>query len=61
MEAVKPGSLGDAISITERIELARKALGNHIFTRFTELKKKEWEDYRIQVTQYEIEKYLPVL
>jgi len=45
-----PDSLGEAISITENSEFVRKALGDHIFTRFVELKKKEWEDYRIQVT-----------
>lgn len=56
-----PGSLGEAISITENSELIRKALGEHIFTRFIKLKKQEWEEYRIQVTQYEIDKYLSIL
>lgn len=56
-----PGSLGEAISLTEDSELIRRALGEHIFTRFIELKKQEWEEYRIQVTQYEIDKYLSIL
>ncbi|MEW5768616.1 MAG: glutamine synthetase family protein [bacterium] len=56
-----PGSLGQAISITENSELVRRTLGDHIFTRFIELKKKEWEEYRIQVSQYELDKYLPIL
>lgn len=56
-----PGSLGEAVSITENSELVRRALGEHVFTRFIELKKKEWEDYRIQVTQYELDKYLSIL
>lgn len=56
-----PGSLGEAISITEDSELIRRALGEHIFTRFIKLKKQEWEEYRIQVTQYEIDKYLSIL
>ncbi|MDD5355515.1 MAG: glutamine synthetase family protein [Candidatus Omnitrophica bacterium] len=53
-----PDSLGHAISITENSELVKKALGDHIFSRFVELKKKEWDNYRIQVTQYELDKYL---
>lgn len=56
-----PDSLGYAISLTEKSELVRRTLGEHIFTRFIELKKKEWEEYRIQVTNYELKRYLPVL
>ncbi|MFA5866513.1 MAG: glutamine synthetase family protein [Actinomycetota bacterium] len=56
-----PGSLGEAIALTEKSELVRKALGDHVFNRFVEIKKKEWEEYRIQVTEYELNKYLPVL
>ena len=39
----------------------REALGEHIFNHFIENKKVEWDRYRIQITSYEIEKYLPVL
>jgi len=56
-----PGSLGEAISLTEKSDFVRRALGDHIFSRFIELKKKQWEDYRIQVSSYELEKLLPVL
>ena len=56
-----PDSLGQAIALTEKSELVKKALGEHIFSRFIELKKKEWEEYRIQVTEYELKKYLPIL
>ena len=42
-------------------ELMRKALGDHIFERYVELKRAEWEEYRVQVTRWELEKYLPVL
>lgn len=56
-----PNNLGEAISITENSELVCKALGEHIFNRFIQLKKKEWEDYRIQVTEYELDKYLSIL
>ena len=56
-----PDSLGHAIAITENSALVKKILGNHIFPRFIELKKKEWDEYRIQVPQYELNKYLSVL
>ena len=56
-----PDSLGTAIAITENSELVKKILGEHIFPRFIEIKKKEWDDYRIQVTNYELEKYLSIL
>ena len=56
-----PDSLGEAILITEQSELVKKALGDHVFTRFVELKKREWEDYRIQLTKYELDKFLPIL
>jgi len=56
-----PDSLGHAIAMTEESALVKKTLGEHIFSRFIEIKKKEWDDYRIQVPQYELDKYLSVL
>jgi len=56
-----PDSLGEAVAITEKSEFVRKTLGEHVFSRFIELKKKEWEDYRVQVTEYELAKFLPIL
>ena len=56
-----PDSLGSALRLTEQSALVHKTLGEHIFPRFIALKKKEWEDYRIQVTQYELNNYLPIL
>jgi len=56
-----PGSLWEAIQLTEKSELVKKALGDHIFDAFIENKKIEWDQYRSQVTEYEIKKYLPIL
>jgi len=55
-----PDSLGYAIAIAENSALVKKILGEHIFPRFIEIKKKEWDDYRIQVSEYELDKYLPI-
>jgi glutamine synthetase len=56
-----PSDLGEAIKEAENSELLYKCLGEHVFTRLLELKREEFEDYRVQVTPYEIQKYLPVL
>jgi glutamine synthetase len=56
-----PGSLGEAVAETEKSELVREVLGDHAFERFIWLKKHEWDDFRIQVTAYELEKLLPIL
>ncbi len=56
-----PGNLHQAILETEKSLLVKEALGEHIFTRFLINKKKEWEDYRIQITSHEIKRYLPIL
>ena len=56
-----PGSLWEAIQVTEQSELVRNALGDHVFHSFIENKKIEWERYRSQVTDYERDRYLPIL
>lgn len=56
-----PSSLGEAVIIAEQSELVKKALGDHVFSRLISLKNKEWEDYRKQLTNYELEKLLPIL
>ena len=56
-----PGNLYEAISEVETSELVRKALGNHIFDKFIENKKIEWDEYRTHVSRYEIDKYLPIM
>ncbi len=59
--ATLPGSLYEALELTEKSELVRKALGDHVFYTFIQNKKLEWERYRTQVTDYEIKNYLPLL
>jgi glutamine synthetase len=56
-----PGSLAEAIQYFEKSELARETLGDHIFEKFIENKKIEWDLYRTHVSQFEIERYLPIL
>jgi len=56
-----PANLAEAIVETEKSDLVRDALGDHIFNKFIENKKIEYDHYRTHVSQYELEKYLPVL
>ncbi|MFC1860228.1 glutamine synthetase family protein [Chloroflexota bacterium] len=56
-----PGNLSRAIDITESSQLVRKALGDHVFDSFIKNKRIEWDQYRAQVTDYELKKYLPLL
>ena len=56
-----PGSLDEAIKLTENSELVRKALGEHVFNTFIQNRKVDWDHYRCQVTDYELKQYLPVL
>jgi glutamine synthetase len=56
-----PGSLAEATEVAEKSELLRKTLGDHVFEKFIENKKIEWHEYRAQVSEFELTRYLPVL
>ena len=56
-----PINLSDAISLAENSQLVRDTLGDHVFDSFIKNKKIEWDQYRIQVTEYELKRYLPIL
>jgi glutamine synthetase len=55
-----PGSLAEALDELEKDEVIKEALGSHIYERFMEAKRQEWDEYRIQVTPWELERYLPI-
>ncbi len=56
-----PESLGHAIAVMSKSELVRETLGDHIFENLLHVKRKEWDAYRLQVTKWEIDSYLPIL
>jgi glutamine synthetase len=53
-----PGTLSEALDELEADEVMREALGEHVFSRFIEAKRAEWEEYRSQVTAWELDRYL---
>ncbi len=56
-----PATLGESIELAADSELVLRTLGEHTFRRFIELKRQEWDSYRVQVTPFEIDSFLPVL
>jgi len=56
-----PETLGEAIELGAGSELLLRAFGEHIHTRYVEVKREEWQEWRVQVTPYELERYLPRL
>ena len=56
-----PGSLLEAIHLAEESELLRDALGEHLLSMLLINKRIEWEQYRTEVTDNEVQRYLPVL
>ena len=56
-----PANLNEAIAVMEKSQLVRETLGEHVFEYVLRNKRAEWQDYRRQVSAYELDRYLPVL
>jgi glutamine synthetase len=56
-----PETLGEAIDEFSRSDLMRRAFGDHIFENYVKLKRSEWDEYRVQLTRWELDRYLSVL
>ena len=59
--ATLPSTLREAIDELEKDEVLRQALGEHAYQAFVRAKKAEWDEYRIQVTDWELNRYLETL
>jgi len=53
-----PGTLREALDELAADEVIAEALGEHVFERFVEAKTEEWDAYRMQVTSWEVDRYL---
>jgi glutamine synthetase len=58
---ILPGTLGEAIDLFENSALMKEVLGEHIHEFYVANKRKEWDEYRMQVTEWELDKYLSVI
>jgi glutamine synthetase len=56
-----PENLKDAVKELKRNDVIQEALGSHVVEKFVTAKKKEWDDFRTSVTEWEIKKYLKVI
>jgi len=55
-----PSSLFEAISELRNNGLVRETLGEHLFNRYIDIKTREWNDFKMQVTKWELERYLDI-
>ncbi|MFW6274178.1 MAG: type I glutamate--ammonia ligase [Halanaerobium sp.] len=53
-----PGNINDAVNLLLEDEVIKSVLGEHVLEHFVAAKKVEWDDYRTQVSQWELDKYL---
>lgn len=53
-----PQSLAESLDVMERSELVAQTLGEHVFDFFIRNKRAEWDSYKQQVTQWELDRYL---
>ncbi len=56
-----PGALDEAIRETEKSDLMRECLGDHVFESLIKNKKIEWAEYRAHVSDFELDRYLSIL
>jgi len=56
-----PGSLFEALDALRQDTVIQDGLGEHVYERFVEAKQEEWDEYRMQVTPWELQRYLPVV
>ena len=53
-----PGTLMEAVHYMENDKFIRDVLGEHVYEKYIAAKKEEWNRYRCQVTDWEINEYL---
>jgi glutamine synthetase len=58
--AMLPGDLGEAIEALQEDEIIQDALGQHVYERYVEAKTLEWNDYRLYVSRWELNRYLTI-
>jgi len=55
-----PSTLNEALLELDKDEVVKSALTDHILRNYIEAKREEWENYRIRVHQWELDKYLTI-
>lgn len=55
-----PSSLFEALYELKQSKLMREVLGEHLYNRYINIKTREWNEFKVQVTKWEVEKYLDI-
>ena len=55
-----PSSLYEAINELRNNKLIQAVLGEHLYKRYIHIKTKEWNEFKTQVTEWEVEKYFDI-
>jgi len=53
-----PGNLGEAIDALDSDEVIQGALGDHVYDKFAEAKTQEYDEFRVDVSDWELDRYL---
>jgi len=56
-----PENLSEALKELAKDEVIKEALGDHIYRKFVELKRHEWDEFRMTITEWELKKYINVM
>ena len=56
-----PESLKEAIESFSNSSLMKEIVGDFLYAKLIEAKQREWDEYKVRVTSYELEKYLPII
>jgi glutamine synthetase len=57
---ILPTSLQEALENLKQNELIREVLGDHLFEKYVDIKCREWNEFKMQVTSWEVDKYLDI-
>ena len=55
-----PSSLFEAIHELKKNKLMQEVLGGHLYRKYINIKTQEWDEFKTQVTKWEVEKYLDI-
>ena len=55
-----PASLSESLDEMKKSRMVRSVLGDYLFEKFIEAKRREWDENRLQVTEWEVKRYLHI-
>ncbi len=56
-----PENLNEALQYFSSSALMKEVVGEELFAKLIEAKEREWNEYKMKITAWELEKYLPII